>query len=81
MTVKMRVDKIRMVMQNLITESFFEVVMKEVKHQLYPGCSKISRLSFAVKLLHMKSLYRISNSVFSIILKYFRNMQYTPQII
>jgi hypothetical protein len=34
MTVKMRVDKIRMVMQNLITESFFEVVMKEVKHQL-----------------------------------------------
>jgi hypothetical protein len=63
-TVKMRVDKIRMVMQNLITESFFEVVMKEAKGQLYPGCSKFSRFSFIVKLLHMKSLYRINNFVF-----------------
>jgi hypothetical protein len=43
--------------------------MKEVKRQLYPGCSKFSRFSFMVKLLHMKSLYRTSNSAFSAIVK------------
>jgi hypothetical protein len=43
--------------------------MKEAKRQLYPGCSKFSRFSFVVKLLHMKSLYRISNSTFSTIVK------------
>jgi hypothetical protein len=43
--------------------------MKESKRQLYPGCSKFSRFSFVVKLLHMKSLYRISNSTFSAIVK------------
>jgi hypothetical protein len=47
----------------------FEAVMKEAKHQLHPGCSKISRFSFVVKLLHMKLLYRISNSAFSTIVK------------
>jgi hypothetical protein len=50
-------------------ESFFKIVMKEAKHQLYPGCTKFSRFSFVVKLLHMKSLYRISNSAFTAILK------------
>jgi hypothetical protein len=43
--------------------------MKEEKRQLYPGCSKFSGFSYVVKLLHMKSLYRISNSAFSIIVK------------
>jgi hypothetical protein len=47
--------------------------MKEAKRQLYPDCFKFSRFSFVVKLLHMKSLYRISyrisNSVFSAIVK------------
>jgi hypothetical protein len=43
--------------------------MKEAKGQLYHGCSKFSRFSYIVKLLHMKSLYRISNSVFSAIVK------------
>jgi hypothetical protein len=43
--------------------------MKEAKHQLYPGCSKFLRISFVVKLLHMKSLYRISNSTFFTIVK------------
>jgi hypothetical protein len=50
-------------------ESFFVAVMKEAKSQLYPGCTKILRFSFVVKLLHMKSLYRISNCAFSTILK------------
>jgi hypothetical protein len=66
MTVEMRVNKIRMVMQNLITKShFFEVVMKEAKRQHYPGCSKFSRFSFVGKMLHMKSLYRRATSVCS----------------
>jgi hypothetical protein len=43
--------------------------MEEAKRQLYPGCTKFSSFSFVVKLLHMKSLYRISNSAFSSILK------------
>jgi len=43
--------------------------MKEAKRQLYPGCTKFSRFSFVVKLLHMKSLYWISNSAFTAILK------------
>jgi hypothetical protein len=42
--------------------------MREAKRQLYPGCSKFSMFSFVVNLLHMKSLYRISNSAFSAIL-------------
>jgi hypothetical protein len=50
-------------------ELFFKIVMKQAKGQLYPGCTKFSKLSFVVKLLHMKSLYRICNSAFSAILK------------
>jgi hypothetical protein len=50
-------------------ESFFEAVMNKAKRQLYPGCSKFSRFSFVVKLPHMKSLYRISNSAFPTIVK------------
>ncbi|XP_039776646.1 uncharacterized protein LOC120644152 isoform X1 [Panicum virgatum] len=46
-------------------ESFLKIVMREVKRQLYPGCTKFSRFSFVVRLFHMKSLYRISNSAFS----------------
>jgi hypothetical protein len=59
-------EKIKMVMQKLMTKShFFKTVMKEAKCQLYLGCTKFSRFSSMIKLLHMKSLYRISNSVFS----------------
>ena len=43
--------------------------MREAKRQLYPGCTKFSRFSFVVKLLHMKSFYRISNSAFSAVMK------------
>jgi hypothetical protein len=50
-------------------DTFLKVVMKEAKRQLYPGCTEFSRFSFVVMLLHMKSLYRISNSAFSAILK------------
>jgi hypothetical protein len=43
--------------------------MKEAKLQLYPSCMKFLKLSFVVKLLYMKSLYRICNSAFFAILK------------
>jgi hypothetical protein len=43
--------------------------MKEAKRELYPSCSKFSGFSFVVKLLHMKSLYRISNFAFSAVVK------------
>jgi hypothetical protein len=63
-------------------DSCFEAVMKEAKCQLYHGCSKFSRFSFVVKLLHMKSLYRISNSIFAAIvklwLKHSRNAIHSP---
>jgi len=50
-------------------DSFFKMAMREAKRQLYPGCAKFSRFSFVVRLLHMKSLYRISNSAFSVVMK------------
>jgi hypothetical protein len=46
-------------------ESFLNIVMREAKRQLYLGCTKFLRFSLVVRLLHMKSLYRISNSAFS----------------
>ena len=43
--------------------------MKEAKQQLYPSCAKFSKFSFVVKLLHMKSFYRITNTALFAILK------------
>lgn len=49
--------------------SFLKLLVKEAKRQLYPGCAKFSKFSFVVKILHMKSFYRITNTAFSAILK------------
>jgi hypothetical protein len=49
-------------------KSLFAVVLEEMKQQLYPGAS-YTRFSFMVKLLHIKSFYRISNVAFNAILK------------
>jgi hypothetical protein len=46
-------------------ESVFTAMMEEAKHELYPGCTQFSKFSFVVKMLHLKSYYRISNSVFT----------------
>ena len=48
---------------------FLTNLMAEAKRELYPGCTKFSKFSFVVKLQHMKSFYRISNTAFSAILK------------
>jgi hypothetical protein len=50
-------------------DSFLKIAMREAKRMLYSGCTKFSRFSFVVKLLHMKALYRISNSAFTVMLK------------
>ncbi|XP_044442192.1 uncharacterized protein [Triticum aestivum] len=50
-------------------ESFLANVKKEAKRHLYHGCTKFSRFSFVVKLLHLKSSHRITNSAFTDILK------------
>jgi hypothetical protein len=49
-------------------KSMFRVILEEMKQELYPG-SSTSRFSFVVKLLHIKSFYKISNAAFNGILK------------
>ena len=49
--------------------SFLKLLMKEAKRQLYLGCAKFLKFSFVVKLLHMKSFYRITNTALFAILK------------
>ena len=46
----------------------FVKVLEDAKHALCPG-SVQSRFSFLVRMLHIKSFYRISNTSFSAILK------------
>jgi len=49
--------------------SRFKHLIEEAKHELYLGCTNFSRLTFVIKLLHVKSYYRITNSAFSMILE------------
>lgn len=49
--------------------SMFGSVIAELQRQLYPGCAHFSRFTFVVKLLHIKSFYRISNVAFTALLK------------
>ncbi|WVZ98199.1 hypothetical protein U9M48_043668 [Paspalum notatum var. saurae] len=49
-------------------KSMFAALLEEMKHELYPGAA-YTRFSFVVKLLHIKSFYRISNTAFNAILK------------
>ena len=46
----------------------FASVLEEMKKELYPGAAS-TRFSFVVRLLHIKSFYRISNVAFNAILK------------
>jgi len=49
--------------------SRFKQLIEEAKRELYPGCINFSRFTFVIKMLHVKSYYRITNSAFSAILK------------
>jgi hypothetical protein len=46
------------------TASHFKHLTKEAKCDLYPSCTNFSRLSFVIKLLYVKSYYRVANSAF-----------------
>ena len=50
-------------------QPMFVKVLEDAKHALCPG-SVQSRFSFLVRMLHMKSYYRISNIAFSAMLKF-----------
>ena len=49
-------------------KSMFAVVLDEMKQTLHPG-SPFTKFSFVVRLLHIKSFYRISNVAFNAIVK------------
>jgi len=49
--------------------SRFKHLIEEAKRELYPGCTNFSRLTFVIKLLHVKSYCRITNSAFSMFLE------------
>ena len=42
---------------------------KEAEHILYPGCKKFTKLSFIIKLFHMKCLNEWSNKSFIMLLQ------------
>jgi len=39
----------------------FGKILEDAKCALYPGCTKFTKFSFLIKLLHLKSYYRITN--------------------
>ena len=45
--------------------NLFSKLMDEAKKDLYEGCSDFTRLSFIIKLLHIKSYNRITNRAFN----------------
>ncbi|WVZ49373.1 hypothetical protein U9M48_000740, partial [Paspalum notatum var. saurae] len=49
-------------------KSMFAILLEQMKQELYPGAA-YTRFSFVVKLLHIKSFYRISNVAFTALLK------------
>ena len=49
--------------------SHFKQLIEDAKRELYPGCMNFTRFTFVIKMLHVKSYYRITNSAFSAILK------------
>lgn len=46
-------------------------LIEEAKKELYEGCSEFTRLSFIIKLLHVKSYNRVTNRGFSMFLEVF----------
>ena len=50
------------------TKTFYDLV-RDGNQELYEGCTKYSKLSFLVKLYHIKCLGRLSNKAMSMILE------------
>ncbi|XP_010233262.1 uncharacterized protein LOC100831630 [Brachypodium distachyon] len=51
--------------------NLFANLMEEAKKELYDGCTNFTRLSFIIKLLHVKSYNRVTNAAFDGFLKLF----------
>jgi hypothetical protein len=49
--------------------SHFKQLIEDAKRELYPGCMNFTRFTFVIKMLHVKSYYRITNSAFSATMK------------
>ena len=48
----------------------FDELLKEAQQELYLGCSKFSKLSFIVKLFHIKVYNKWSNKSFDMLLDF-----------
>ncbi|WCJ29444.1 hypothetical protein M5689_011080 [Euphorbia peplus] len=49
--------------------SYLEALVQDAKTELYPGCKKISRLSFIIRLLHIKAYKKLSDKTMDMILQ------------
>ena len=47
----------------------FYNLLRESEHELYPGCKKFTKLSFIIRLFHMKCLNGWSNKSFTMLLE------------
>ena len=47
----------------------FYNLLREAEHELYPGCTKFTKLSFIIRLFHMKCLNGWSNKSFTMLLE------------
>ncbi|XP_016507785.2 uncharacterized protein LOC107825437 [Nicotiana tabacum] len=58
---------------NIHATKFYEL-LEDAETELYPGCEKVSKLSFVVKLLHLKCLNRWSNKSMDALLSFFKEV-------
>ncbi|KAK9289622.1 hypothetical protein L1049_007780 [Liquidambar formosana] len=57
---------------NVEAEKFYRL-LTDAEQKLYPGCEKYSRLSFIIKLLHLKCLNGWSNNSISMLLEFLKD--------
>jgi hypothetical protein len=61
--------------------NLYKKIMEEAKRELYPGCTEESRLSFIIKLLHIKVYNRITTSGFDAMLELLsRTLKNVPRL-
>ncbi|KAK4853976.1 hypothetical protein QYF36_017188 [Acer negundo] len=52
-------------------ETFYKL-LKDAEQELYPGCKKFTKLSFIVRLFHIKCLYGLSDKSITVLLELFK---------
>ena len=52
-------------------ETFYNL-LKDAEQELYPGCKKFTKLSFIVRLFHIKCLYGLSDKSITVLLELFK---------